>query len=766
MCTPVRKSSAFAFMVVNPIYRTVAWIGMVFVPQAADLSLSSTGAFAQVVEHAGEVEGVVRDSGTGAALAGSLVAVVGAGRTAITHGDGMFHLPGIEPGSYFLRVERLGYRGRTIEVELGDEGAFVEIGLEPSPIAVPGLVVTAMLTERGASEALRPVGVISGEELQRRMTGTVAETLASIPGLAATSMGPAASRPVIRGLSGDRVLMLEDGSRVGDVSGAGPDHATAVDPLAARRIEVVRGPASLLYGSNVLGGVINVIRDEIPSGVPHHATGAASLQLETASEALAAGAHTTFAVSERIPLRLEVTGRTSGDLRTPAGQLGNTSVETLNAGAGGSRVGDWGHVGGSVRGYRNHYGIPGGFVGGHTQGVRIEMERAAVKAQAAINEPAGAIGSVEFDGAYTWYRHKELESENIIGTLFRLQTLSGDLLARHHPWGPFSGGVAGVRAAWDGFGYGGSGVARTDTPDTQRSTVAAYLFEEIDLGAVRIEAGLRYDWVFISPARKDPDSDIGNVRDRSFHAASASLGLLHNIGAGMTVGASLARAFRTPDVTELFSEGPHLAAYTFEIGNPSLGTEQGTGVDLFARFESVRFRAELAGFYNRIRGYIYGEETGRLSRVLLPIYQFQSNDAVLAGFEGSLNWDLGRGLALQALASSVRGTLTGTDRPIPLIPPLKGRVGIEYERPTWFVGWDTEMAAEQDRVGAFESATKGYTVFNASAGVRLTMGGRLSVITVSLDNVTNKEYRDHLSRVKEIMPEAGRGLSLGYRVVF
>ena len=187
----------------------------------------------------------------------------------------------------------------------------------------------------------------------------------------------------------------------------------------------------------------------------------------------------------------------------------------------------------------------------------------------------------------------------------------------------------------------------------------------------------------------------------------------------------------------------------------------------YSRASSLRDSGRrYAGFYNRIRGYIYGEETGRLSRVLLPIYQFQSNDALLAGFEGSLNWDLGRGLALQAVASSVRGTLTETDRPIPLIPPLQGHVGIEYERPAWFVGWDTEMATKQDRVGAFESPTKGYTVFNASAGARLTVGGRLNVITVSLNNVTNREYRNHLSRVKEIMPEAGRGVSLSYRVVF
>lgn len=741
-------------------------VGVTLVLLAAGLAQPPAAATAQVVEHSGEIEGVVRDSTTGAPLAGSRVSVLGTAKAAVTHGDGSFHLTDIAPGSYALRVERLGYRGRTIEVTVGQEGEFLEVGLEVSPIALQGLVVTAALTQRGAGEALRPVSVMAGEELQRRMTGTVAETLASIPGLSETSMGPATSRPVIRGLSGDRVLMLEDGSRVGDVSSAGPDHATAVDPSSARRIEVVRGPASLLYGSNALGGVINIIRDEIPSSVPHHPTGAASLQARTVSGSLAGGVATTFAVSERIPLRVEVTGRTAGDLRTPVGELANTGGETVNGGVGGSYVSDWGHFGGSVRGYRNHYGIPGGFVGGHAEGVRVEMERAASKVQAVINEPNDAFRSVRFDGAYTWYRHKELESENVIGTLFRLQTLGGDVLALHRAWGPLSGGAIGARAAWDDFGYGGSGVARTDTPDTRRSTVAAYIFEEVELGAVRIESGLRYDWVFVSPSRKDPDSDIGNVRNRSFHAASASLGLLYNVGSGTTIGASLARAFRTPDVNELFSEGPHLAAYTFEIGNPSLETERGTGVDVFVRFESQRFRAEVTGFSNRIYGYIYGEETGRLSRVLLPIYQFQSSDALLAGFEGSLDWDLGRGLALQAVASSVRGTLTETDRPIPLIPPVQGRVGIEYERPLWFMGWEAEMAERQDRVGPFESPTDGYAVFNASAGARLTVGGRLNVVTVSLDNVTNKEYRNHLSRVKEIMPEAGRGLSVTYRVVF
>ena len=242
---------------------------------AAGFAIGSAplSAAAQEPEHAGEIEGVVRDITTGGPLAGADVRVAGTHWLAVTHGDGSFHIVGVAEGVYRVEIGRLGYRSQSLSVTVGPGTGFVEIELEPSPLNLEGLMVTGAITAHGVAEALRPVNVTAGEELQSRLRGTVAETLGSEPGLAVTSMGPAVSRPVIRGLSGDRVLMLEDGERVGDVSQAGSDHATAVDPSAARRIEVVRGPAALLYGSSALGGVINVIRDEIPSALPHHATG-------------------------------------------------------------------------------------------------------------------------------------------------------------------------------------------------------------------------------------------------------------------------------------------------------------------------------------------------------------------------------------------------------------------------------------------------------------------------------------------------------------
>ncbi|MDE2806300.1 MAG: TonB-dependent receptor [Gemmatimonadota bacterium] len=726
------------------------------------LALLRSPAHAQAPEHEGEIEGVVRDAETGEPLAGAFVSVVGTGTSAVTHGDGTFHLTGIVGGSYSLRVERLGYRSRTTEVVVGDESAVVAIELATSPIALQGMVVTATLSERGAAETLRPVSVMAGDELQRRLEGTVAATLASMPGLAVTSMGPSVSQPVIRGLSGDRVLLLEDGSQVGDASNSGADHTTGLDPASARRIEVVRGPGALLYGGNALGGVINVIRDEIPSAVPHHVTGSGTLQSQTVTGSVGGSATTVFAVADQVPLRVEVAARTGGDLKTPVGTLLNTGGDLWSGGAGSAYVGEWGHLGASFRGYRNDYGIPGGFVGGHVDGVRIEMQRTASKLRAVVDRPTSFFEDIRFDATYTWYEHREIEPPDILGTLYTRQTASGELLGRHARWGPFSAGAVGARLSWEDFGYGGS----LYTPDTQRGKVSVYLLEEVNLGPTQIEWGLRYDWTGTDPLEQDRTSDIGNIRNRGFHAISGSLGVLYRANSGFTLGASAVRASRAPDINELYSEGPHLAAYSFEVGNPSLDGEIGRGLDVFLRFESNRFRGEVTGFYNDIKDYVYGEDTGRLSRVLLPIYQFRGNDAVFSGLEATLDVDAGGGLAIEAVASSVRGSLKDGRQPLPLVPPLKGHWALKYERPLWFIRGEAEVAARQDRIGEFETATDGYGVLNFSAGARLTLGGRLNVVTVGLDNATDTEYRNHLSRVKEIMPEAGRGLSVTYRVVF
>src|SRR5690606_27013595 len=299
--------------------------------------------------------------------------------------------------------------------------------------------------------------------------------------------------------------------------------------------------------------------------------------------------------------------------------------------------------------------------------------------------------------------------------------------------------------------------------------LAAYLVDERSPSflpsRVRLQIGARYDWRRVEPERGGV-TDIGTIRTRDFGALTASAGALYDLADGITLGASVSRAFRTPNANELFSEGPHLATYSYEVGNPDLEEETGLGVDVFLRIARERLRGEVAVFRNGIDDYIYARNTGELSPTGLPVYQHVNGDAVLTGFEGSAQWRVSREFVVEGTVSYVRGTLTATDEPLPQIPPLQGRVGARYETERFFVALGWKGAARQDRVGEFETPTDGYGVFDASAGVRWSVGGQLHTLTLRVDNITNEVYRDHLSRIKEIMPQAGRGANLLYRVNF
>ena len=703
------------------------------------------------------VTGIVRSAETGTPLAGAIATMASTGGRSVTHGDGSFRIAVPDAGPHRLRIERLGYAAVAIDVRPGEPaGAEMEVAAIP----LPGVVVTSVLDPTSADEAIRPSTVFTHEELQRNMASTVAQMVASVPGAAVSSMGPGTSQPVIRGLGGDRILMLEDGQRVGDVVSSGPDHATALSPSSARRIDVIRGPSAILYGSNAIGGVINVVREEVPRSVPYRATGFTSVQARTATRAIGGGSQVTVGITEHVPLRVEVNKRQGGDLRTPVGILAGTQIDTWSVAAGTSWVDDWGYAGGAFRFFRNDYGIPGGFLGGHASAVRTEQERAAGRFRSVIR-PGRAFEAIELDAGYTWYQHHEWEPPNILGTLFERQIASGEARARHAAWGPFASGAVGARVSWEHLGFGGA----LYSPNTRRRTQAVYVLEEVRLDPVVIEAGLRYDRVALEP-NKEELSDIGHIRARSFSSVSGSLGALVRVTDGFTLGASVGRAFRTPDVHELYSEGPHLAANSFDVGNPSLDTETGLGIDVFARLTRENLGAEVAWFRNTISGYIFPQATGKLSRILLPVYQYVGEDALLTGFESQVGWSLPAGFKVEAAASHVQGTLRATNEPLPFIPPFQGRLAAGYAPVDWFVEAEARMAGTQERTGRFEEPTDGYVILGLSGGLRLTVAGRLHIVTLHLENIGNTEYRNHLSRVKEVMPEAGRSVSVAYRVVF
>ncbi len=401
---------------------------------------------AQAQEAPSGLDGLVRAAVDRQPLAGARVSVVNSNTYVITEGDGSFRLQ-LDDGEDMIRVERLGYAPTEVVISDISMTDRLVIDLEESALELEGLVVTGALSERAQDQAIRPTSVISQVELQRKLVSTVASTLKSEPGIAVSTMGPAASLPVIRGLSGDRLLVLEDGVRITDVSNTHADHANAINPMSARRIEVVRGPGAIIYGSNAIGGVINVIRDEIPDFVPEDVTGTVTLQGQSVTSGAGGAASMFLPLAERVPLRLEASYRTSGDLKTPLGSLGNTGVDSWSLAAGTSWVGDRGYVGLSGLGHVNNYGIPGGFVGGHEAGVGIESERVSFKAVTERRELGGPFTTLNANASFSYYDQLEMETPTILGTRFQRQSAGSDVIARFGSIGPISSGALGGRAS-------------------------------------------------------------------------------------------------------------------------------------------------------------------------------------------------------------------------------------------------------------------------------------------------------------------------------
>ena len=769
-------SASFSWHTASHVVMAAALL-LLLVPPASGQGSASTGS--------GVVAGTVVDAQTGLSIAGAQVRLQDLHRVEVSHDDGAFEFRNVPVGSHSLVVQRIGYRLQTQPIVVSSTPLTVRIALDPVALTLTPLVVTGSISERAGEEVLSPTSVVSGRALDRSLSGTIASTLRDQPGVTVTSVGPATGRPVIRGLGGDRIVMLEDGQRPGDLSSTSGDHAVSIDPLTASRIEVVRGPMSLLYGSSALGGVVNVIRDEVPTTLLEHPSGAISLQGSSVDAGVSGGAFATTRVGP-LAIRGEGSARRNGNLQTPAGELLNTSARTYSASVGGAYVADAGYAGLAYRGYSNDYGIPGGFVGAHPGGVDIRMRRHTVRGDAERHIGIGPFERVRLSGLYTAYNHEEVTASGSVGTSFDQDLFGADLVGRHGALGPLALGAVGARVQYRDITTGGS----LRTPSTFDWSAAGFIVEEIGTGALRGQVGARYDWSRYVP-REATTIFVGGefvpVRTRTFGSVSGSLGILYTATPGVRVGASLARAYRTPDFNELYSDGPHLAANSYDVGDPDLDAESGLGADLFVRVTRERVQAEVAAFRNQLDDYVFPSSRGRaeLGPQGTPRFQYTNEDVVLSGAEGRIELSLTSDLIFDATASYVRGKFTSARAPIPvisnggadttfvpaslhppLLPPLRGRTALRYDRPRYFLEGAVRVSGRQDRTGDFEEPTAGYGLADLSLGWRLLVGAAAHAITLRVDNLFDKEYRDHLSRTKAVMPEPGRSLGLLYRLSF
>jgi iron complex outermembrane recepter protein len=725
------------------------------------------------------IKGIVKDS-SGAPIPNAEVIVTSLNRVTTTNAAGAFSIRGLPAGTYHLSALFIGFAPGHADVVVpatGDSVA-VTIVMYRSALQLSGVQVTATPVGTDPRNVTQSATELSGQALARNLAPTIAQSLENEPGVSVRYNGPAATAPVIRGLQGERILVLQDGDRAGDLSSAAPDHGVSVDPLTAQRIEVVRGPASLLYGNSALGGVVNVISNDIPSVIPSHIEGFFAGQAESATPGGAVAGGVTVPIGSSFAVVARGGGRHSDDLREGGGGRLDNSYFRNHYGVGGLGFGGSRATGGIIyRGYGFDYGLPSA----EGEGAHIEGTRNEVSGRTDINTGATAVNSLRLSGTGQWYKHDEVASSGAINTSFNLKTQTADALARTK-----FGGITGAIGASALFKQYASTGEEALTPAANSNGAGAFLYEEIPLGSLtspdalvpRLQIGGRYDAYHIE-SKDSEDEKFGAGRSLSFNSASGSVGLSVPLGTRTSVAVSAARAFRAPTVEELFSNAFHEAAGTYDRGNASLQQEINQGVDAILRVQSSRVNGQLAGFYSTIQNFItpnivkdttIDSDEGAAT---VPLNQFSQSDATLKGVEGRIDAEVMPHLVLGAMGDMVRGELKDTGEPLPFMPAARLGASARWDNGRYSLGGDVHHGFEQNRVPASVTeddpsalATDAFTTLNLSAGVNLPLGDRVHAFTLRVDNVGNTKYRDATSRIKTFAFNPGRNVSVIYRVLF
>ena len=492
---------------------------------------------------------------------------------------GQFRFDDIVQGAYTLRFERVGYETLDQQIDVDADSTPMTVKLNRSPLQLGEVVVTPGDEEHAHFEKTTDLN-LSSQELNQQMGATIAETLSGEVGIAQRTMGKATARPVIRGMGGDRLLILEDGGRTGDKSASSADHAVAIDPTTATNIEITRGPASLIYGSGTLGGVVNVKRETIPQTLPHRPTMNLTFQGESVNSGLTGTTGFTIPIGD-LAWRLELNRRSTDDTHTPIGVLENTSLSQTNFSTGISMVKDWGHFGFSGGSYSSDYGIPGS-PEGHIQGVTIDLDRQRYEGNFEYGFQQSFLEKLKFHSTYTRYQHQEIESNNLLGVEFGVLTYDVSVLAYMH-----GDAVAGVWGEYRDHASGGF----YWTPHTREMSLAGFYFKQKRLNDdFTLQGAIRYDVRRVEPFEEGAVTRAGTVEQRDFGGVSSAVSGIYHWNDNWETGASLMKTFRTPGIEELFSDGPHLAAYSYEIGNAELGSEDGFGTEAFLRYSAERMK--------------------------------------------------------------------------------------------------------------------------------------------------------------------------------
>ena len=646
------------------------------------------------------------------------------------------------------------------------------------PFVMDRTVITGTPLSRTLFELATPVSVLSDQELTIRTQSTLGETVATLPGVNSTYYGPNASRPVIRGLDGDHIRVLENGIGLIDASATSVDHAVSSDPLTIRRVEVVRGPATLLYGSSAVGGVVNVINNRIPDErIKSAVTGAIEGRYGSADDSKS-GSGIIEGGAGNFAYHLDGFTRSTSDLRLPGfarserlragdplpagteeahGFLPNSASQSDGGAAGLSYIWDKGHVGASVSGFNTAYGT----VAEPDVTIRLHQRRMDVAGE--VDAPSEAINAIKFKLGLSDYRHTEYEGPDA-GTVFNNRGYDGRVELMHAPFGRFEGAV-GFQSQRSDFSALGD---EAFLPPTSTLVNSAFAFEEVNFDPVRLQFGGRFDYQTVDA---DADPNFGPAAARDFATGSGSAGIVYTFQEHYAAALSVAYTQRAPNYQELYANGPHLATDAFEVGNRRLGLEESLGLDFSLRRKEGRVTGSIGAFYNRFERYIALVPTGVNDPTFqVPIYDYTGVPAEFFGTEAEAVLHLvdtaQRKVHLDLRTDWLEARNRATGEPLPRISPLRYGAGMSYEEGGFSARLEALRYEPQSRVAAGETPSAGYTQLNASVSYTTPVGHTTLTLFLRGTNLLNEEERNHVSFLKDLAPLAGRGALAGAQLRF
>ena len=687
-------------------------------------------------------------------------------RFTLTDADGRYSLTGLPTGTYGVSFALVGYAPQVRRVTLRDGEVTLDVTLHPTLVELQELQVTATPLATTSLTSPQPTSILSDQELQGNRSATLGETISVLPGVRNSSTGGGIGKPVIRGLSSNRVLVVANGQRL-ESQQWGDEHGPQIEAGEAERVEVVRGPASVLYGSDALGGVVNVITPDLPDAIGVDPFVSGSVVAGFASNNRQPdGTLSLQGARGGLGVRGSLTGRTSDDVKTPAGELFNSGGNTLNGS-------------GSV-GYRATWGSIAGTYTRREERVEIHEDPAedptATPFQRIGDDRVHLHGSLpisashlDVDLGYERNRRREFEATDATNVALGLlsQTYSSDVRLHHPPLGGVAGivGFSALRNEFEKFGE------ESLIPSNAYNNLGLYAFEQLEVGRWNLALGGRYDFRRL---RVEDDADLGVVAQRrTYHSVTGNVGVLYRVAQPVAIVLNVGRGYRSPTAFDLFSNGVHEGTVRFERGDSTLRNETSINTDLALRVQGKRVTAEIGGFANFIDNFIFPDPSGETDPGSgLQIFNLTQGNAELTGFEAALEYHPAPFLHLRGTADYTRGQNTSTDAPLPLIPPFRATYSARLERGQ--MGWvessylslGGESNARQTRVDPEDFAPPGYTLANVAAGVVVPLGGRSVAVDTQVKNLFNKEYANFLSRYKTYALDPGRNFIVRVTTAF